>query len=85
MAESPNELQSQLDIYYEYCQYWKLTVNIKKTKVLLVSKGRLPHNLLFRYNGKELDIVTEFSYLGLLFFQKQVISDLLKQHKLQKH
>jgi len=21
MAESPNELQSQLDIFYEYCQY----------------------------------------------------------------
>ena len=34
---------------------------------MLFSKGRLPHNLLFRYNGKELDIVTEFSHLGLLF------------------
>ena len=56
-----------LIFFYEYCQYWKLTVNIEKTKVLVFSKGRLTHNLLFRYNGKELDIVTEFSYLGLFF------------------
>jgi hypothetical protein len=67
MSESPNELQAQLDFFYEYCQYWKLTVNIEKTKVLVFSKGRLAHNLLFGYNGKELDIVTEFSYLGLYF------------------
>jgi len=38
MAECPYELQLQLDIFYEYCQYWKLTVNIGKTKVLVFSK-----------------------------------------------
>jgi hypothetical protein len=42
MAESPNELQSQLDIYYEYCQYWKLTVNIKKNESLAIFKGTTP-------------------------------------------
>jgi hypothetical protein len=31
MDEPPCELHSQPDIFYEYCQYWKLTVNIEKT------------------------------------------------------
>jgi hypothetical protein len=31
MEELPCELHSQPDIFYEYCQYWKLTVDIEKT------------------------------------------------------
>ena len=31
------------------------------------SKGRLPHNMIFKYNDIPLDIVNEFTYLGVLF------------------
>ena len=31
IEEPPCELHSQPDIFYEYCQYWKLTVNIEYT------------------------------------------------------
>jgi hypothetical protein len=32
MAESREDLQAQLNIFGEYCQKWKLKVNVKKLK-----------------------------------------------------
>ena len=40
MSESPNGLQSALNVYNDYCKEWKLTVNINKSKVVIFSKGR---------------------------------------------
>ena len=34
MAESPKELQLALDALSEYCQTWKLNINISKTKII---------------------------------------------------
>ena len=42
-------------------------MNIKKSKVLVFSNGRLPNNIKFNYNDKELKIVAQFSYLGIVF------------------
>ena len=46
-------LQKGLDILSDYCQKWKLTVNIDKTKVMVFRKGGiLPRNLSFTFQGK---------------------------------
>ena len=42
-------------------------MNIEKSKVLVFSNGRLPNNIKFNYNDKELKIVAHFSYLGIVF------------------
>ena len=47
-----------------YCQKWKLTVNVDKTKVVIFQKGGRFPNDNFTFNGKELEIVKEFNYLG---------------------
>ena len=45
-------LQKGLDILSDYCQKWKLTVNIDKTKVMVFRKGGiLPRNLSFTFQG----------------------------------
>ncbi len=68
LATSQEQLQKGLDTLYNYCQKWKLTVNTKKTKILIFRKGgRLPANLKFYYNNLEIEIVTKFSYLGVVF------------------
>ena len=67
LSESKTDLQNQLDALYEYCNLWKLKVNIDKSKIMVFSKGRLPNNLEFKYDGKILEIVNEFTYLGILF------------------
>ena len=67
MSESPEELQRELNRFHEYCKTWKLKVNVEKTKILCFASGRLPNNLYFRYDNKDIDIVKEFNYLGILF------------------
>jgi hypothetical protein len=47
MAETPEDLQKQLNIFHDYCLAWKLKVNIDKTKIVCFTNGRLPQNLQF--------------------------------------
>ena len=60
-------MQNQINYFYDFCKKWRLKVNIKKSKALFFSNGRLPNNIKFNYNDKELKIVAHFSYLGLVF------------------
>ena len=67
-GKTPEELQKSLNILEEYCDKWKLTVNTMKTKIVVFRKGgRLPANLHFVYKGKNIDIVSKFCYLGIVF------------------
>jgi hypothetical protein len=60
------DLQKQLDSMSEYCNFWKLGVNIEKSKVMVFSRGQLPRVMIFLYNGKQLEIVKDFNYLGVV-------------------
>ena len=67
-AENENDLQNGLQLLEDYCQRWKLTVNTKKTKIMVFRKqGRLRKNVAFYYNQERLEIVDSFSYLGIVF------------------
>ena len=67
-ANTQEQLQNSLDLLLEYCNKWKLTINVSKTKVMVFRKGGvLPRNLVFYYNGVVLEIVKEFKYLGIVF------------------
>ena len=67
-ANSVEELQQSLDLLLNYCNIWKLTVNVSKTKVMVFRKGvMLPRNMSFYYNGERLEMVKEFKYLGMVF------------------
>ena len=66
MAESAADLQKQLDSFSDYCDIWRLKVNVEKSKIVVFSQGRTPNNLKFNFNGKQLQIVDEFNYLGVL-------------------
>ena len=67
LAESSDDMQNQINHFYDFCKKWRLKVNIEKSKVLVFSNGRLPNNIKFNYNDKELKIVANFSYLGIIF------------------
>ena len=62
LSETPEDLQKQLDLFYEYCTAWKLKVNVDKTKIVGFSNGRLPQNLRFTYDNREIEIVKDFNY-----------------------
>jgi hypothetical protein len=67
MAESSSNLQTLLDQFYLYCDTWKMKINVDKTKIVVFSKGQLPRNLIFNYNGTNIEIVKDFNYLGIYF------------------
>ena len=54
-----------LNAFQTYCEIWNLTINTEKTKVMIFSYGRISKNVHFYINNKELEIVSEFKYLGI--------------------
>lgn len=67
LAKSPNELQNSLNLLYQYCQNWGLRVNTEKSKIMVFRKrGRLLENERWTYNGNELEVVDNFTYLGTI-------------------
>jgi len=44
----------------------EIEVNVGKSKVVIFSKGRMSKNIVFMYNTTVLEIVNEFTYLGIL-------------------
>jgi len=64
MAESPEEPHMLMDAFDDYCTIWKLKVNVDKTKIMILSKGRQPQNLEFPLHGLEVEVVNSFTYLG---------------------
>ena len=67
MSESKEDMLNQLTVFNDFCKKWKLKVNAEKSKVLVFSNGRLPANLKFTYNNRDLEIVPNDSYLGITF------------------
>ena len=67
MAESEEDLQRALDALSQYCKLWDLTVNLDKTKVVIFSRGRRTAKKPFMYNGKEVKVVDDYTYLGVIF------------------
>ena len=67
-AENENDLQHGLNLLANYCDKWKLQVNVNKTKVIVFKKGGAnKKNMKFTYKQTELEIVKKFVYLGVVF------------------
>ena len=66
--ETRNHFQYSLDVSETYCKYWKLNINVSKSKVIVFGniRGRLPE---FKISGHTLAIVDEYKYLGIYLSQ----------------
>ena len=65
-SETKEGLQLHIDYFSEYCQTWKLKVNIDETKIV-ISGSRFTNNFpSFTFDGKNLEAATEISYIGLI-------------------
>ena len=68
-SETVDGLRNGLNCMNQYCQKWKLRVNIQNTKVMVFRKGGiLRRNTRFYYEEHEIEIVNKFAYLGFFFF-----------------
>ena len=60
-------LQQKLDILEGFCNDWCLKVNTNKTKSIIFNSPGRHLKVPFRFNGKEIECVTRYRYLGLVF------------------
>ena len=68
LSDSALGLQNCLTELEKYCRKWKLTVNIKKTKILIFNKGgHIIKRFKFYLDDSELETVTNYCYLGIVF------------------
>ena len=66
VCESVEELQGAIDNLSEYCVKNGLKINADKTKCMAFFKGR-PPQCSFMLDGRSLEVVNEFVYLGFTF------------------
>ena len=67
--ETAHRLQQGLDLFCGWCRVNKLTINIKKTKVMTFgSRQRVKKakDVLLKIGGVELKVVPSYKYLGLI-------------------
>ena len=65
LSETPEGLQKSLDNLNQYCRNWQLSVNVKKTKVIIFQQKNIPYTKSdFFINGKRIDKVLNYKYLG---------------------
>lgn len=66
ISNTREDLQESLDYVYDYCQRWRLYVNVAKTNVLVFRRGgQLSQLDVFFYGDVILEIVESFNYLGV--------------------
>ena len=63
MEDSPAGLQKQLDGLFTFCSRFQMIVNETKTKVMIYGNHS---GETFVFNGKPLEIVQEYKYLGVV-------------------
>ena len=68
LSESKTGLQNSLNLLKNYCDKWHLYVNIQKTNIIVFNKsGKIIKNCNFTFGDKNISIVKNYVYLGILF------------------
>ena len=71
ISDSIGRVQSQINSLTQFCKSWGMKVNFNKTKVIVFKKGGIvKQNEKLYYEGKQLEVVPQYKYLGLLFTPK---------------
>ncbi|OXA44553.1 LINE-1 retrotransposable element ORF2 protein [Folsomia candida] len=82
LAYTPVHLQQKINILRSYFDELGLKVNLSKTKVMVFRRGgRLQHGLDFRYGEDKVEIVSEYTYLGVPFSSSGVFVKAAKHFK----
>ena len=66
LASSPESLQRLLDGLASVCDLRQLSVNLSKTRVMVLNCMKTSH-LYFYFQGHAIEITTSYVYLGVKF------------------
>ena len=60
-------MQRALCALHDYCIKWDLKINVGKTKIVIFSKGTVRKFPKFYVGSEEVEVATEYTYLGVVF------------------
>ena len=68
ISQTAEGLQCCIDRLHAYSNKWQLTLNTKKTQVVIFNKGgHIVKKHKFNYGGDNLEITQSYCYLGIIF------------------
>ena len=68
MADNESDLQELLDILYDWCAKWRLSLNRDKTQIVhFRPSGQNMSKFVFLYGRDTLRTVSKYKYLGIIF------------------
>jgi hypothetical protein len=70
ISRTKEGLQCQIDNLHKYCEKWKLSINIKKTKSMVFNRGNNLIKTSFNVGGSSIENVKNFTYLGFTISTK---------------
>ena len=79
-SESLEDLQLQLNLFYDYCSAWRLKVNISKTKAIIFSRTRPQQNTRLYFGEDLIEYVENFTYLGVNLSRNGSFNDAKKSN-----
>ena len=79
-SESLEDLQLQLNLFYDYCAAWRLKVNISKTKAIIFSRTRPQQNTRLYFGEDLIEYVENFTYLGVNLSRNGSFNDAKKSN-----
>ncbi len=79
LADSPECLQKSIDFLSMYCTTQALTVNVKKTKVLVFGHKANSPSQIWKYREGNIETVDRFKYLGMLFTSNGTFKECAKK------
>ena len=59
-----------LDLLHQFCVHNSMTVNIRKSEVVVFNRMTKPGQVRIRYNGADMKVVDMFVYLGMVYHEK---------------
>ena len=80
LSDSARNLQSQLDCLNNWCQTWRMDINVEKTKVVhFRNKSVRATRYPFKCDEKCIGMTSKYKYLGLWFNEHLDMSDSAKE------
>lgn len=65
ISESPEDLQNMLNSLHDYCNKWKMSVNLSKTKIIVFSRGMVKKLPTWSFGNENIEVVHDYVYLGV--------------------
>ena len=79
VTDTVGRMRKHIEVLELFCDNWRITVNIDKTKIIVNSKSsKLLRYEKWHFKGKEIEIVSSYKYLGPLLTSRNNFSEAKK-------